>query len=37
VQAPPARTGIGTLKAISYRAWLQAMKRRATSVYDFFC
>jgi transposase len=30
------RTGIGTLKAISYRAWLQAMKRRDTAVYDFF-
>ena len=30
------RTGIGTLKAVSYRAWLQAMKRRDTSVYDFF-
>lgn len=30
------RTGVGTLKAISYRAWLQAMKRRDTRVHDFF-
>jgi transposase len=30
------RHGHGVLKAISYRAWLQAMKRRDTSVYQFF-
>ena len=30
------RQGHGVLKAISYRAWLQAMKRRDTSVYRFF-
>jgi transposase len=30
------RQGHGVLKAISYRAWLQAMKRRDTSVYQFF-
>jgi transposase len=30
------RTGHGVLKAISYRAWLQAMKRRDTSVHQFF-
>ena len=30
------RHGHGVLKAISYRAWLQAMKRRNTSVYQFF-
>ena len=30
------RHGHGILKAISYRAWLQAMKRRNTSVYQFF-
>jgi transposase len=28
--------GHGVLKAITYRAWLQAMKRRATSVHQFF-
>lgn len=30
------RQGHGVLKAITYRAWLQAMKRRNTSVYRFF-
>src|SRR6185436_12533068 len=30
------RHGHGVLKAISYRAWLQAMKRQDTSVYQFF-
>jgi transposase len=30
------RHGHGVLKAISYRAWLQAMKRRDTSVHRFF-
>jgi len=30
------RQGHGVLKAITYRAWLQAMKRRDTSVYRFF-
>jgi transposase len=30
------RHGHGVLKAISYRAWLQAMKRRDTSVHQFF-
>jgi transposase len=30
------REGHGVLKAISYRAWLQAMKRRDTSVHRFF-
>jgi transposase len=30
------RDGHGVLKAISYRAWLQAMKRRNNSVYQFF-
>lgn len=30
------RTGHGALKAISYRAWLLAMKRRAGAVYEFY-
>ncbi len=30
------RHGHGLLKAVSYRAWLQAMKRRDTSVHRFF-
>ncbi len=30
------RHGHGILKAISYRAWLQAMKRRDSAVYQFF-
>jgi transposase len=30
------RQGIGTLKAISYRAFLQATKRRTGPVWDFF-
>ena len=28
--------GIGTLKAISYRAYLQAAKRRTGPVWDFY-
>jgi transposase len=30
------RTGHGVLKAISYRAWLTAMKRRTGAVYEFY-
>jgi transposase len=30
------RQGHGVLKAISYRAWLQAMKRQRGAVYEFF-
>lgn len=30
------RQGVGTLKAISYRAYLQAAKRRAGPVWDFY-
>ena len=30
------RQGIGTLKAISYRAFLQAAKRRSGPVWDFY-
>lgn len=31
------RHGHGVLKAISYRAWLTAMKRSAGPVYEFYC
>lgn len=30
------RCGHGVLKAISYRAWLQAMKQRCGAVYEFY-
>jgi transposase len=30
------RQGHGMLKAISYRAWLQAVKRRSGPVYEFY-
>jgi transposase len=30
------RSGHGILKAVSYRAWLTAMKRRAGPVYEFY-
>ncbi len=30
------RTGHGVLKAISYRAWLMAMKRKRGAVYEFY-
>jgi transposase len=30
------RQGHGVLKAVSYRAWLGAMKRRTGAVYDFY-
>jgi len=33
---PLDRQGVGTLKAISYRAYLQAAKRRSGPVWDFY-
>ena len=31
------RQGHGVLKAVSYRAWLQAMKRRRGAIYECYC